>query len=82
MMTDHAMLLCTTLCPELYVVRAKYVSVNIMFTENFCAYKTILYRIMEKVNMFMARSILCFVTVDIHNILKSTRYSSLSGGGG
>jgi hypothetical protein len=67
-----------TLCPELCAVRTKDVSVNIVFTENFCAYKTPLYGIMEEVNMSLARAILCFVTADIHNILESTRYSRLS----
>jgi hypothetical protein len=67
-----------TLCPELYAVRAKYVAVCIVFTENLCGYKTPLYRILEEVNMFLAHVILCFVTADIHNILESARYSSLS----
>jgi hypothetical protein len=49
MITDHAMLLCMTLCPELYAVRAEYVSVYIVITENFCVFETTFYRILEQV---------------------------------
>ena len=49
MITDHAMLhLCMILCPELYAERAKYVSVYIVRKENFCGYKTPLYRIWKR----------------------------------
>ena len=70
--------LCMILCPELYAERAKYVSVYIVRKENFCGYKTPLYRILEEVNTSLAHAILCFVTADIHSILASARYSSLS----
>jgi hypothetical protein len=67
-----------TFYPELYAVSAKYVPVYKVFTENFCAYKTPLYRVLEEVNMSLACAIICAVTADSHKILQSALYSSLS----